>query len=204
MRKIIIFNHKMSLLYDELYNYIERTNNLETDNDIIICPSDIYLEAFVNNSDWLIGSQNLNYNTDYKHTGEISTDQLKSLGVEYSIIGHYERVRDFNENAVIINNKLIAALDANIFPILCFGENIDDDYHEAIPKILDKYLKDVENIEFIIFAMNLYLLLVLVHFLTEKELKKLLVLLMNIWKISIRKSLIYYMVVLLIVVILMI
>ena len=40
----------------------------------------------------------------------------------------------------------------NIFPILCFGENIDDDYHEAIPKILDKYLKDVENIEFIIFA----------------------------------------------------
>lgn len=194
----------MSLLYDDLYNYIERTNNLETDNDIIICPSDIYLEAFVNNSDWLIGSQNLNYNTDYKHTGEISTDQLKSLGVEYSIIGHYERVRDFNENAVIINNKLIAALDANIFPILCFGENIDDDYHEAIPKILDKYLRMLKILSLLYLHMNLYLLLVLVHFLTEKELKKLLVLLMNIWKISIRKSLIYYMVVLLIVVILMI
>ena len=152
MKKIIVFNHKMSLLYEDLYNYIERTNNLETDNDIIICPSDIYLEAFVNNSDWSIGSQNLNYNTDAKHTGEISTNQLKSLGIEYSIIGHYERVRDFNENAVIVNNKLIAALDANIFPILCFGENLDDDYHETIPKILDKYLKDIENIEFIIFA----------------------------------------------------
>ena len=142
MRKIIIFNHKMSLLYDDLYNYIERTNNLETDNDIIICPSDIYLEAFVNNSDWLIGSQNLNYNTDYKHTGEISTDQLKSLGVEYSIIGHYERVRDFNENAVIINNKLIAALDANIFPILCFGENIDD---ELINDIFTQYKKGIKG-----------------------------------------------------------
>lgn len=152
MKKIIVFNHKMSLLYEDLYNYIERTNNLETDNDIIICPSDIYLEAFVNNSDWSIGSQNLNYNTDAKHTGEISTDQLKSLGIEYSIIGHYERVRDFNENAVIVNNKLIATLDANIFPILCFGENLDDDYHETIPKILGKYLKDIENIEFIIFA----------------------------------------------------
>lgn len=152
MKKLIVFNHKMSLLYEDLYNYIERTNNLETDNDIIICPSDIYLEAFVNNSDWSVGSQNLNYNTDAKHTGEISTDQLKSLGIEYSIIGHYERVRDFNENAVIVNNKLIAALDANIFPILCFGENLEDDYHETIPKILDKYLKDVENIEFIIFA----------------------------------------------------
>ena len=159
MKKIIVFNHKMSLLYDDLYNYIERTNNLETDNDIIICPSDIYLEAFVNNSDWLIGSQNLNYNTDYKHTGEISTDQLKSLGVEYSIIGHYERVRDFNENAVIINNKLIAALDANIFPILCFGENIDDDYHEAIPifAIGTGALPSRKRIEEVISFVNEYL-----------------------------------------------
>lgn len=45
-------------------------------------------------------------------------------------------MRDFNENAVIINNKLIAALDANIFRI-SFWRNIDDDYHEAISKILD-------------------------------------------------------------------
>lgn len=152
MKKIIILNHKMSLLYDDLYNYIERTNNIDTDNDIIICPSNIYLEAFINNSDWSIGSQDLNYNTDTKHTGEISTDQLKSLGIEYSIIGHYERVRDFKENATIINNKLLAALDANIFPILCFGEGMEEDYQVTLPKLLEGYLKDVENIEFIIFA----------------------------------------------------
>ena len=46
----------MSLLYDDLYNYIERTNNLESDYDIIICPSDIFLEAFVSNFDWFFGS----------------------------------------------------------------------------------------------------------------------------------------------------
>lgn len=152
MRKLIILNHKMSLLYDDLYSYIEKTNNIETDNDIIICPSNIYLEAFINNSEWSVGSQNLNSNTDTKHTGEISTDQLKALGIEYSIIGHYERIRDFKENATIINDKLLACLDANILPILCFGESIDDDYKEALPKILDSYLKEVENIEFIIFA----------------------------------------------------
>ena len=48
--------------------------------------------------------------------------------------------------------KLIAALEANILPILCFGENIDEDYKEVIPKILDAYLKDVLNIDFITFA----------------------------------------------------
>lgn len=142
----------MSLLYDDLYYYIERTNQIDTDNDIIICPSSIYLEAFLNNSEWSVGTQNFNYNTDENHTGEISTDQLKSLGVEYSIIGHYERVSEFNENKTIVNEKLIAALDSNIFPILCFGESIDEDYKETLPKLLDAYLKNIPNIEFIIFA----------------------------------------------------
>lgn len=152
MKKLIILNHKMSLLYDDLYNYIDRTNNIETDNDIIICPSNIYLEAFINNSVWPIGAQNMHYSLDEKHTGEISTDQLKSLDILYSLIGHYERVREFNENKNIINEKLIAALDANIIPILCFGEDIDEDYKEVIPNLLNSYLKNIMNIDFIIFA----------------------------------------------------
>lgn len=152
MKKLLIFNHKMDLLYDDLYYYIERTNNIDTDNDIVICPSSIYLEAFLNNSEWSVGTQNFHYATDGNHTGEISTDQLKSLGVEYAIIGHYERVSEFNENKTIVNEKLIAALDSNIFPILCFGENLDEDYKEVLPKLLDAYLKNIQNIEFIIFA----------------------------------------------------
>lgn len=152
MKRLIVFNHKMSLLYDDLYSYIERTNNIDTDNDIIICPSNIYLEAFINNSDWPIGAQNIHYSTDELHTGEVSSNQLKSLGIEYTMIGHYERVSEFKEGASIVNQKLIAALDSNIFPILCFGENIDEDYKEALPKLLDSYLKDIQNIDFIIFA----------------------------------------------------
>lgn len=152
MGKLIVFNHKMSLLYDDLYSYIERVNNIDTDNDIIICPSNIYLEAFVNNSLYPIGAQNLHFALDNKHTGEVSTDQLKSLGVLYSLIGHYDRVREFNENVNIVNEKLIAALDANIVPILCFGEDVTDDYRNVIPSLLDGYLKGVMNIEFIIFA----------------------------------------------------
>ena len=152
MKKLIVFNHKMGLLYDDLYSYIDRTNNIDTDNNIIICPSNIYLEAFANNSEWPLGAQNMHYSTDKLHTGEVSSNQLKSLGIEYTIVGHYERVNEFRENASIVNQKLIAALDSNIFPILCFGENIDDDYKDVLPKQLDGYLKDIQNIEFIIFA----------------------------------------------------
>ena len=152
MKKLIVLNHKMSMLYDDLYTYNERTNNIDTDNDIIICPSNIYLEAFINNSDWSIGAQNMHYSIDELHTGEVSSNQLKSLGIEYSIIGHYDRVSEYKESASIINQKLLAALDSNIFPILCFGEDIDEDYKSVIPKLLDDYLKEVQNIEFIIFA----------------------------------------------------
>ena len=152
MNKIMVFNHKMSLLYDDLYSYIERTNNIETDNNIIICPSSIYLEAFANNSEWPIGAQNMYYSVEEGHTGEVSSNQLKSLGIEYSIIGHYERVSEFKESASVVNQKLIGALDSNIFPILCFGEDMDEDYRDVLPKILDSYLKDINNIEFIIFA----------------------------------------------------
>lgn len=152
MKKLIVFNHKMSLLYDDLYSYIERTNNIDTDNNIIICPSNIYLEAFINNSEWSLGAQNMHYDTDELHTGEVSSNQLKSLGIEYTMVGHYERVSEFKENVNVVNQKLIAALDSNIFPILCFGEDIDEDYRLVLPKLLDGYLKNIDNIEFIIFA----------------------------------------------------
>ena len=138
MNKLVVLNHKMSLLYDDLYSYIDRINNIDTDNNVIICPSNIYLEAFLNNCDSPIGAQNMHYSVDEGHTGEVSSNQLKSMGIEYSIIGHYERVREFKESSSIINQKLIGALDSNIIPILCFGEDMDEDYREVLHKMFDK------------------------------------------------------------------
>ena len=152
MKKLLVLNHKMGMLYDEVYYYIDRLNNINTDMDIIVCPSNIYLEAFLNNSDFPVGCQNVCYETDINNTGEVSTTQLKSLGVEYSLVGHYERVSKFNESEKVVNLKLLSVVDANIFPILCFGEGIDEDYREALPRKLDAYLNEVENIEFITFA----------------------------------------------------
>ncbi len=152
MKKLIVLNHKMGMLYDEVYYYIDKLNNINTDNDIIVCPSSIYMEAFVNNCDYPVGAQNVSYEEDINNTGEISTIQLKSMGVEYSLVGHYERISKYNENEKVVNEKLLSIVDANIFPILCFGEAIDEDYKTEIPRLLDAYLKEVENIEFIIFA----------------------------------------------------
>ena len=71
------------------------------------------------------------------------------MGVEYSLVGHYERKKYFNENNKIINKKLLACLESNIMPILCFGENGNI---EGIKDDLDELLNDVSNIDFIVFA----------------------------------------------------
>ena len=149
MEKLIVLNHKMNLEYDEVIPYIERINNIDTDNSIVVCPSNIYLSDFVNYCNWGVGAQNIFGLEGGNYTGEVSSLQLKSMGVEYSLVGHYERKKYFNENNKIINKKLLACLESNIMPILCFGENGNI---EGIKDDLDELLNDVSNIDFIVFA----------------------------------------------------
>ena len=152
MKKLIVLNHKMSLIYDDLYNYIERLNNIDTDNDIIVCPSNIYLEAFINSSD---KNDSISNNVDSLSSKVYRVDLNDGFNSNYvgEPSGIVDDISDLKvENPTIVNSKLIAALDANIFPILCFGEGIEDDYRESLPRMLDRYLKDINNIEFIIFA----------------------------------------------------
>ncbi len=149
MSKFIILNHKMNLEYEEVYPYINELNQLETKNNIIVCPSSLYLEDFINHCHWGVGAQNVHDKENGNYTGEISTLQLKSMGIEYSIIGHYERKKYFHETTKDVQKKLISCLESNISPILCFGETGED---KDILKDLDTLLEDVSNIDFIIFA----------------------------------------------------
>lgn len=147
MKKMIILNHKMSLEYDEVPMYIDKLNKIDTDNDIVVVPSSLYLESFINHCSWGVGVQNIYYESFGDYTGEISPMQVKSLGIEYAIVGHYERKKYFNEDHDIIKKKLNACLDSNIIPILCFGECGSEMEHT-----LDDLLEGIDNINFIIFA----------------------------------------------------
>ena len=149
MKKLIVLNHKMNLEYDEVVPYINKLNEVNTTNNIIVCPSNIYLSDFINYSNWGVGAQNISEYNNGNYTGEVSSLQLKSLGVEYSIVGHYERKKYFHETSKSINKKLIECLNSNISPILCFGEtgNVEDALDD-----LEILIKDINNIDFIIFA----------------------------------------------------
>lgn len=59
------------------------------------------------------------------YTGEISAEMLKSVGVEYVIIGHSERRQYFAETDETVNKKLKKALEVGLKPIVCVGETLE-------------------------------------------------------------------------------
>src|SRR3989344_2711560 len=56
------------------------------------------------------------------YTGDISPEQLATLGVRYVIIGHSERRIYHGETDSLINKKMKAVLEAGMSQILCVGE----------------------------------------------------------------------------------
>lgn len=56
------------------------------------------------------------------YTGAVNAVQLKSLGVQYVIIGHSERRRYFHESSREIAAKAVQVLAAHMTPIICVDE----------------------------------------------------------------------------------
>lgn len=72
-----------------------------------------------------VGAQNMHFEDSGAFTGEISAPMLGEIGVEYVIIGHSERRQYFGETDETVNKKLKKALEAEIGPIVCVGESLE-------------------------------------------------------------------------------
>jgi triosephosphate isomerase len=93
--------------------------------DIVVCPPFTSLAAAVEaaaGSNIVVAAQNLNWAENGAFTGEISAAMLTELPVTYVIIGHSERRHYFGETDETVNQRLRAALDAGLIPIVCVGE----------------------------------------------------------------------------------
>ena len=151
MRPIIAGNWKMNKTIDESISFINSVKETASDghrSKIIFCPpftSLFSISKLLNNSDLLLGAQNVHSQKKGAFTGEISVDMLKSALVQYVIIGHSERRKLFGESNKFIQEKVFSVINSGLIPIFCIGEELDERSSGETELILKKQLESVFN-----------------------------------------------------------
>lgn len=131
-RYIIAGNWKMNKTIGEaieLANGLKRELYRCADLDIVICTPFTALSEVsevITDSNIGLGGQDLFWEEKGAYTGEVSSAMLKDAGCKYVIIGHSERRKYFGETNETVNKKLIAALKAELLPIVCVGERLEE------------------------------------------------------------------------------
>lgn len=147
MKKIVVINHKTYLTLNEAKNYgIDINDYIRSDQEVIICPSNIYIPYFTGKYNFSLGSQNI---SPLEITGETTGKMLKSYNIKYALVGHNERKNNLHETNKEINNKIKEAQKYNITPIAILGETYYEQQlkksGEVITKTLKEYLKDTND-----------------------------------------------------------
>lgn len=153
-RKVIAGNWKMNMLPGETINFIEQIAPMvkKSENEIILCVpfTDIfYAWHSLEGSNIKLGAQNMHWEESGAYTGEVSGQMLKSVGVEYVIIGHSERRAYFAETDETVNKKIKAVFANDLKPILCVGESLEQreagKTEEIITNQTEKALEGLTN-----------------------------------------------------------
>ena len=129
-RKVIAGNWKMNMLPNEAMAFIEQLTPLvkDTKHEVILCVpyTDLFYSLLTaQGTNIKISAQNMHWEEKGAYTGEVSGKMLKSIQVEYVIIGHSERRQYFAETDETVNKKIKAALQNELKPIVCVGETLE-------------------------------------------------------------------------------
>jgi len=130
-KKVIAGNWKMNMLPNEAIAFIEEFTPLvkDSENEVVLCVpyTDLFYALLTaQNTNIKIGAQNMHWAENGAYTGEVSAKMLKSIGVEYVILGHSERRQYFNETDETVNKKLKVAFENELKPIVCVGETLEE------------------------------------------------------------------------------
>jgi len=99
----------------------------EVGSEVLVCAPFPYLsqvENLVANSEVRLGAQDLNVNSSGAFTGEVSANMIKDFGAKHVIVGHSERRSLYGETNPLVAEKIKAALEGGLTPLLCVGESL--------------------------------------------------------------------------------
>ena len=97
--------------------------------DVVVFPPSCFLlpvRSALDDGSVALGAQDVSSEANGAHTGDISAEMLKEIGVTWVIIGHSERRRDHGESDQVVAEKLQMALESGLRVVLCLGETLDE------------------------------------------------------------------------------
>ena len=110
---------------------------------IIITPPYVLLETFskyFKNKKILIGSQNCYQKDGFSsNTAAISPYMIKSVGANYTLVGHSDNRSEGDTNEML-KNKVIFALKNNLKVVFCIGENKIEKKNKKTFEVLKKQI----------------------------------------------------------------
>ncbi|HTO17063.1 MAG TPA: triose-phosphate isomerase [Edaphocola sp.] len=155
-KKIVAGNWKMNTTLQDgkelVENIFAEDLNLRADQEVIIAPPFISLDQTAQQikgkEGVFLAAQNCHQEASGAFTGEVSAKMLKSVGVDYVILGHSERRAYFGETDALIAQKVDAVLGEGMKVLFCCGEPLE--IREANTQ--NQYIK--EQIEKSIFHLS--------------------------------------------------
>jgi triosephosphate isomerase len=147
--KIVAGNWKMNKSFSDAEDLIvaiaEGIEEKSSAVEVILFPPFVYIEMATDieqESDVMIGAQNISQFESGAYTGEISAQMLESLDVRFSIIGHSERRKYFNETNEMLAQKVDMALKYKISPVFCIGETLEERTADKHFAVIEKQLNE--------------------------------------------------------------
>lgn len=124
----------------------------KTTREWVFCPPSVYLDLASTlikmpglHEPLSLGAQNCHTAVKGAFTGEISANMLVDLGCRYVLVGHSERRQLFRENNQIVAEKVGAAQQAGLIPILCVGETAEERQANHTQAVIAAQLEAVLN-----------------------------------------------------------
>jgi triosephosphate isomerase len=151
-RAIVAANWKMNGGLALINTIVDGLTSVELQEnvDVVICPSFPFLSEFISQAKLKelakaihVGAQNVSAHESGAYTGEVSTQMLQELSVEFAIIGHSERRSYYKETSTQVAHKVNTALKAGLTPILCIGESEAERASEQTETVLASQLQPV-------------------------------------------------------------
>ena len=126
--RIVAGNWKLNKTVAETRRTIMDLRNklagVQTRSEVVVCPPSVSLETAVDAARETVirvGAQNVYWETSGAFTGEVSTEMLEAVGVDYVLIGHSERRAVFGETDEEVGKKLLKVLSGTLTPVVCVG-----------------------------------------------------------------------------------